>query len=409
MFVTLVCLSLIANPKPGIPLFLAHTTGPTVHLGTLAELNSNLALKLANPDASVAAGDLIALRRGDQPLPPPPISAHVRLANGDVIRLDTVLGGDANGAAVKLSVTPGVGREIQILPVPLSALSVLWIADPLSGTPSDPTRYAWVDRTKKHDTILLRNGDVVSGTLDRFNDTGTGVLFKPTGEKSARTYDLASTVAAVALDPSLTRVRTPKGTYVRIVTADGSRVSCSKFQCDGKVFEATTLTGGQLTLPLAAVIAVDVMQGKATYLSDLKPKAVKEEAFGGVVWPWVADRSVKGNPLRMQTVLGEETFDKGLGLHSKTTLTYDLAGKYRRFEAIVGLDAFTGRRGAVDVRILVDGQEQKIEGLTGLTAAGVKVLGLDVTKAKELTLVVDYGPGGDIQDDVNFADARLVE
>ena len=37
------------------------------------------------------------------------------------------------------------------------------------------------------------------------------------------------------------------------------------------------------------------------------------------------------------------------------------------------------------------------------------VLSVDVTKVKELTLVVDFGPGGDVQDDVNFADARLVE
>ena len=31
---------------------------------------------------------------------------------------------------------------------------------------------------------------------------------------------------------------------------------------------------------------VDVLGGKAAYLSDLKPKVMKVEAFGAVAWPW---------------------------------------------------------------------------------------------------------------------------
>jgi hypothetical protein len=195
-----------------------------------------------------------------------------------------------------------------------------------------------------------------------------------------------------------------------VTTADGSRVSVSAVSSDEKLVEMTTLTGGKLSVAVADLMAVDVLGGKATYLSDLKPKGVKEEAFGAVAWPWAADRSAKGNPLRLKTPLGEEVFGKGLGLHPKTTLTYDLGGKYKRFETTVGLDAATGRRGAVAVTILIDGRPQKLDGLTGLTfAAGVKGLSVDVAKAKELTIVVDFGPGGDVQDDVNFVDARLVE
>jgi hypothetical protein len=74
------------------------------------------------------------------------------------------------------------------------------------------------------------------------------------------------------------------------------------------------------------------------------------------------------------------------------------------------LDAATGKRGAVDVTVLVDGKPQKLDGLIGLTlAGGVKGLSVDVTKAKELTILIDFGAGGDVQDDVTFADARLVE
>src|SRR5262249_22100296 len=159
--------------------------------------------------------------------------------------------------------------------------------------------------------------------------------------------------------------------------------------------------GADLDLPLADLIALDVMQGRAVYLSDLKPRRSVTEAFGGLAWPWVADRSVKGNPLRLVTGRGEETFDRGLGTHSKATLTYDRGGKSRRFEATVGLDATTGRRGAAKVGILVDGKEQPVPGLDRLSAAGGCVpVAVGVAKAKELTLVIEFGPAGDVQADV---------
>lgn len=162
-------------------------------------------------------------------------------------------------------------------------------------------------------------------------------------------------------------------------------------------------------MPLDEIVAVDVRGGKGLDLADLKPTAVREEGFNGTGWPMTTNRSVRGNPIRLNTSRGEELFDTGLGVHSRTTLTYSLAGKFKRFEAVVGLDSATGKRGAVDLCVLVDGKEAKLDGLVGLTAAAAKPIRVDLSKAKELTLVVDYGPGGDVQDDVNWANARLVE
>lgn len=408
MLCALVALALAADPKPTFPLFMVYSTDSTPSAGTLTKLTPDFGVTLIEPSATVQAGELVSVRRAEKPLPPLPASAHVRLANGDVIRLtDVIADGDTS-----ITVVARLGSVKDDLPltISLTALSAVWFTDPPADTPPDPAAYSWFDPTKKQDSLLLRNGDVVRGAVEKLTGDQTGVVrFKPVGEKSPTSYP-RSAVAAIAFDPSLARVKKPKGVFARITTADGSRLSASAVSSDGKTLDVTTLTGGKVSLPLADVMAVDVLGGKATYLSDLKPKVVKEEAFGAVAWPWVADRSVKGNPLRLRTTLGDEVFTKGLGLHSKTTLTYDLGGKYRRFEAAVGLDAVSGRRGAVDITILVDGKPQAIDGLTGLTfAGGVKTLAVDVKKAKELTILVDFGPGGDVQDDVTFADARLVE
>jgi hypothetical protein len=157
------------------------------------------------------------------------------------------------------------------------------------------------------------------------------------------------------------------------------------------------------------VVALDVLQGFATYLSDLKPKKAEVAGFLGDGWPWTADRTVRGQPLRLLTREGESTSDKGLGTHPKTALTYDLGGKFTRFETSVGLDAATGKSGRADVRILLDGKDVGIAQLKTLTAGPAVIVKLDVRGAKELALVVDFGPTGDVQADVNWGEARLVE
>jgi hypothetical protein len=321
------------------------------------------------------------------------------LANGDRAR-GTVTGGDTR--VVRFAPDSQEGAKPEPWAAPLTALAAVWVTPPPADTPSSPSAYPGADGTRRRDAVLLRNGDVLRGTVEGFAADPPAVRVKVTGENAATTIAL-SRVAAVAFDPSLARVRKPKGPYARLVAADGSRLSLATATADENTLKGTTTFGVAVELPLADVVALDVLQGKATYLSDLKPKTATAEGFNGVAWPWAADRTVKGNPLR----LGTQTFDKGLGTHPRTTLVYDPGGKYRRFEAVVGLDPVTGRRGAAEVRVLVDGRDVFSAPLTA--GADPKPVAVDVTNAKELTLVVDYGPGGDVQDDVNWGDARLIE
>jgi hypothetical protein len=321
------------------------------------------------------------------------------LANGDRVRGQATGG---NTRAVLFAPTPRGDAKPQPWSVPLTALAAVWVTPPPADTPPSPADYPWAGAPRRRDAVLLRNGDVLRGTVEGFAADPPAVRVKATGDPAATVLPLAR-VAAVAFDPSLARIRKPKGPYARIVTADGSRLSLAAATADANTLKGTTTFGTAVEFPMADVIALDVLQGKATYLSDLKPKKATTEAFNGVAWPWAADRTVKGNQLR----LGPQTFDKGLGTHPRTALVYDLGGKYRRFEAVVGLDPVTGRRGVAEVRVLVDGRDALTTTLTaGMDPIPVAVV---VAKAKELTLMVDYGPGGDVQDDVNWGDARLIE
>jgi hypothetical protein len=90
-------------------------------------------------------------------------------------------------------------------------------------------------------------------------------------------------------------------------------------------------------------------------------------------------------------------------------MTYELAGKYRRFEALVGLDPLTARQGRAVVRVAVDGKDMTVPGLPDLTPGLAVPVRVELAGGKQLTLTVESGATGDVQADVNWADARLLE
>ena len=68
-----------------------------------------------------------------------------------------------------------------------------------------------------------------------------------------------------------------------------------------------------------------------------------------------------------------------------------------------------GQRGSAEIRILVDGNERKIGGDKDLTLEnGPRLIDLDVKGAKTLTLMVNWGDGGNVGDFVDWCDARLI-
>ena len=348
--------------------------------------------------------DLISLRVPKVPLPPLPSEGHIVLANGDRIAGEVTAG---DGLSLRFAANFGSAKPVEFA-LPLSAVSAIWFVPPPQDGRLDAVKFPWVDAAKKSDTLKLRNGDTFRGTLERFAPASGPLRFKPAGEATAKPFELTA-IAALAFDPSLSRMKVPAGPHFRIVTRSGSRLTLSTASFDGKIFGGTTVTGGKFAMPQDDLIALDTVGGKVAALADLKPKEQKVEGYGSVVWPVLANRSVRDAPLRLTTRFGDETSDRGLGMHSKTTVTYDLAGKYRTFRSTVGLDRVSGRKGVVDVRVLLDGKEQAIPGLKGLSADAAAEVRVDVTGAKLLTLIADFGDGGDIGDDVNWIGAKLAE
>jgi hypothetical protein len=156
-------------------------------------------------------------------------------------------------------------------------------------------------------------------------------------------------------------------------------------------------------VPLRDIAALDVHTEHSVYLSDLKESKYIFDPFLDATWPFAVDGNVAEHDLR----LAGSTYDKGIGMHSHSRLSYRLSGAYRRFEALVGLDDHDGQRGDVRIRVVADGEALLDRALT--SRDGAKSVSLSMEGVRELTLEVDFGHGGDVQDVVNWVEARLVK
>ena len=110
-----------------------------------------------------------------------------------------------------------------------------------------------------------------------------------------------------------------------------------------------------------------------------------------------------GGPLS----IGGRGFESGIGVHSRSVLTYELDGQYREFTAQCGLDDAAGLMGDVSASIVVDGEvkweERHMRG--GTQPRAVRI---DVSGARTLKLRVDFGGNGDVRDRFDWADAALI-
>jgi hypothetical protein len=403
-----VILALLQAAAPDAqPTFSVVSASEERHTGQVVGLAADSKLTVATSAGEAPVADLVSLHRIDVPTPSFPSGPQVITTTGDRIPGRLAEGGDSRFVRFNPAVLKTKLKEPWR--VPLSSIAVVWLTDTPADTPADPGRYEWSMGVRNRDTLRYRNGDTSRGTLAGLDPEAAHPTFSFRPESGAARNVRADELAAATLNPSLARNRKPRGPYAHVVLTDATRLNLVNAAIASRILTGETLFGQKVAIPLELVLSLEVLQGKATYLSDMKPTKVEQAGFLGVTWPWQADRNVRQEPLGRSTPGGETVHDKGLGTHPRTVLTYDLGGKYRRFESIVAIDPGAAVRGLASVRIVLDGKEQEINGLSSLAAGKSIPVNVNVRGAKELTLVIDFGAAGDVGADVNWCDARLIE
>jgi len=184
---------------------------------------------------------------------------------------------------------------------------------------------------------------------------------------------------------------------------DGSRLRLAELRIEGRELRGSD-GPASYSVRLDRVRRIEVRSEAYRYLSCEAALSVETRPLIDVVWPPRSDRCVTGGPLR----LGGRAYARGLGMHTRTRMTFALDGGYSLFCATVGVDDSAGGLGSVAFRVLADGrtafESPVMRGGDPPLDIQVRVAG-----AKRLTLVADFG--GTVVASGNFADwaeARLV-
>ncbi|QDU61118.1 NPCBM/NEW2 domain protein [Planctomycetes bacterium Pan216] len=156
-------------------------------------------------------------------------------------------------------------------------------------------------------------------------------------------------------------------------------------------------------LPLERTVRLDFSGDRIRFLSDLDPTVVQHTPFFDVVWPVHRDQNARGEALRV----AGQAFGKGLLVHSRTVLEFDVTGDYRVFEAALGIEESAGPFGDAMVRVGLDGRQLR-EWRIKAGEAPVNI-SVEIAGKQRMTLEVDFGLGLDVGDYVVFGNARIMK
>lgn len=360
---------------------------------------SHEAVRIGEPPVERKWSDIVWLRFGlVEDVPREPRGSAIWLANGDRLV--------ASSLGIADEQLRASWRQFSDLPeftLPLESVRGVSLSLPQARERRDEVAAWLLGRRETRDELRLLNGDLLSGEITGWQNDSVGLKMGG-GEIKLPTSD----VRDIGFNPELLALPEPKELCWLVSLRDGSRITllASKSRIDGETVKAAHVSGASWDIPLASIYECRVLRGRAVFLSDLTPLETKHTPFlpSSRAWPWQRDRSVAGRPLR----LGGREFPKGLGMHSRSTATFDLAGKYRAFQAMVGLDDTTTGEGTAACAIEVDGRRVFEEPALSRQKGPIRLPLIDVTEAKRLTLTVDFGELGDSQDHVDWADAVLL-
>ena len=203
----------------------------------------------------------------------------------------------------------------------------------------------------------------------------------------------------------------------------GLKAVLAEATVNGEALRMKTKSGVEFAWSLDDIVLADFSAGKIAYLSDLDPASqtwTPLVALPSTVSTAAAygklrrDRSPFGGPLTLSSLdeslskRGRElTFDKGLALRSRTELIYRPPAGYRRLTAVAGIDPKAAASGNVKLTILGDDRELLSKDIAGNEPP--LPIDVDITNARRITILVDYGRNLDSGDWLILGDARIVK
>jgi hypothetical protein len=178
-------------------------------------------------------------------------------------------------------------------------------------------------------------------------------------------------------------------------------------------FHLQSPAGLEFDLPRPLAQRFDFSLGKIAYLSDLDPVLLEETPILADLWKYRRDKNLEGEPLSLDHKVekpsakkGRKVYAKGLALHSRTVIDYEIKG-FNVFRCVLGIDDRVSGPAHAVVRFEADGKPLFETPVTG--KEDPRDIELKITGVSRLRIIVDYGDDLDLGDHVILAEARVMK
>jgi hypothetical protein len=263
--------------------------------------------------------------------------------------------------------------------------------------PAAPTSRSTAHESAE-DMILLTNGDVVRGFVTAIDAEGVGI--ESTLGETKIPHRMVVSMRLAGSPPK--RLGRP---HAILTFRNSGRLTVTDIEWSGGMVHAGVAmrSGGKIRVEAERIVRVDVVGSRWEWLATQTPISAQHTPMLALGYNHMTDRNVLGGPIKV----AGETFEHGVGVHSQSSLTYDLKGAYGEFVTRFGIDDDSGPLADVSVRILIDGKPRLERGNVrrGTLHGPVR---LDVAGANRIELIVDFGLNGDLQDRFNWVEPALI-
>jgi hypothetical protein len=382
------------SPVPSEPVFTGLTIDGHTVSGRIVSIGPDKISLATDENAAeeLEVRSLVKLSREPRSSPPVSEGSHVLLPEGD--RLMRVIVLATTDTALEVQSHSALGK----LSIPLDAVLGLVLAPPSEGDEFDPLWERVRAEPRSTDVLWMVNGDRLTGALLSLDDR----VVKFQVEGKAIEVDRTG-VIAMGFDPAVVSYPRPRADSFDLSLADGTRLGMTDVKLDKGQVSGVTRFGQSVHFPVGDLVRLDPHTPSFVYLTERAVDAQQYVSYLGPTQSFRPDRTVDGH--RFQ--LAGHAYERGIGTQSRTLLAYKLKPGDRRFQSLVGVDDRAGPLGSVVFRVLVDGKDRLTT--PSMTARDApRAIDIDISGAKLLILITEFGDRGDVQDHADWVEARII-
>ncbi len=234
--------------------------------------------------------------------------------------------------------------ELGTILVPLKNLATMTAKD---------AKPAVMEAATDKDVIRLKNGDQVEGLIvgvdgEKLQVAANADTTNDIELKNVDRITFGGVAPARAIPPLSARITLITGS-VLTVPLSAKEKTFSWSLGDVKLQDPA---GKERKTTADKISSIEVLGGRVFFLTDLDPAKDVQSTYLGTKWPTQLNLNVLGQSLKV----GKTVYPRGLGVHTRSILSYELDGSFETLTLRAGMDDSAAPHGEANLSVVLDGK-----------------------------------------------------